>query len=261
MKDKVVVVTGAAGGLGNALAWRYARAGAALALLDRPGSTVAELAREIDGASGRAIAGECDVTSLEQVRVAIDDVVRQWGGVDVLINNAGITHLGLAGDTDVDVIQRVMEVNFFGAVHCTKVALPSLIERCGQIVVLSSVAGIAPLATRAGYAASKHALHGYFDSLRAEYASAGVGVTMVCPSFIDTPIGDHALGPHGETAAPAARTGVRNPARPQDIADEIYRAAEARRRLLLTPLEAKLSYWMARLAPSFYERLMIRRTM
>jgi NAD(P)-dependent dehydrogenase (short-subunit alcohol dehydrogenase family) len=260
MKE-VVLITGAAGGLGRALARRYARTGARLALFDRAGTGVEQLARDIDSGSCPALARECDVTSYEQVQAAVDDVVRQWGGIDVLVNNAGITHLGLLRDTDVETIRKVMEVNFFGAVHCTKAALGSLLERRGQIVVLSSVAGIAPLATRTGYSASKHALHGFFESLRAEHAADGLRVMMVCPSFIDTPIGDHALGPHGETAGGAARTGVRNPARPEDVADAIVEAAASNRRLLLTPREARLSYWMARLAPALFERLMIRRTM
>jgi NAD(P)-dependent dehydrogenase (short-subunit alcohol dehydrogenase family) len=259
--ENVVLITGAAGGLGSALARRYARSGVRLALFDRPDTGVADLAREIEAGSCPARASECDVTSFDQVRSAVDDVVRHWGGVDVLVNNAGITHLGLARDTDVDTIRKVMEVNFFGAVHCTKAALPSLLERRGQIVVLSSVAGIAPLATRTGYSASKHALHGFFESLRAEHAGDGLRVMMVCPSFIDTAIGDHALGPHGDAAAATARTGVRNPARPEDVADAIVAAAAANRRLLLTPREARLSYWLARLAPALFERVMIRRTM
>ncbi len=257
----VVLITGAAGGLGTALARRYAATGARLALLDREGAGADALAQELEGLGCEAIARTCDLTSASQTDSAIDHVLAQWGGIDVLVNNAGITHLGRFRDTDVDTIRRVMEVNFFGAVHCTKAALPSLLERRGQIVVLSSVAGIAPLATRTGYAASKHALHGFFESLRAEHAADGLRVTMVCPSFIDTPIGDHALGPHGEPAASSERSGVRNAARPEDVADAIVRAAAGDRRLLLTPREARLSYWVARLAPPLFERLMIRRTM
>ena len=127
-------------------------------------------------------------------------------------------------------------------------------------MVLSSVAGIAPLATRTGYSASKHALHGFFESLRAEHAAEGLRVLMVCPSFVDTPIGDHALGPDGRAAPPEARTGAGHPAAPDDVADAIVRAANRNRRLLLVPAEAALSYWLARLLPRLYQRLMIRRT-
>ena len=172
---------------------------------------------------------------------AVAEVVETWGGIDVLVNNAGITHLGLFRDTDVDVIRRVVEVNFFGAVNCTKAALPSLLERHGQIVVTSSVAGVAPLATRTGYAASKHALHGFFDSLRSEHRGDGLGVLIVCPSFVDTKIGDRALGVDGGSAPAGARTGVQTPVPPEDIADAVVDAARRDRRLLLVPREARLA--------------------
>ena len=189
---------------------------------------------------------------------AIERVVAERGGVDVVVANAGITHISPFADTDVDVLRRVMDVNFFGAVHTVRAALPSLVERRGQIVVVSSVAGIAPLALRTGYAASKHALHGCFESLRVELRGTGVGVTMVCPSFVRTAIGDHALGPHGDgPTLPRTETGT--PAEPSDLADAVFDATIRRRRLLLHSPTAKLSYVVARLWPSGYERIMARR--
>jgi short-subunit dehydrogenase len=191
----------------------------------------------------------------------MDAVASAWGGVDVLVNNAGITHLGPFHETEVDVIRRVMEVNFFGSVNCTKAALPSLLERRGQIVVISSVAGFAPLATRTGYAASKHALHGFFESLRAEHRRDGLQVMIVCPSFVETRIGDRALGPDGRPAPEEARSGVRAPARPDDVADAIFRGAARSRRLLLVPRHTRFYHAVARFAPSLFERLMARRTL
>jgi short-subunit dehydrogenase len=183
------------------------------------------------------------------------------GGVDVLINNAGITHLGRFRDTDVAVIRKVMDVNFFGAVHCTKAALPSLLARRGQVIVLSSVAGFAPLATRTGYAASKHALHGFFDSLRAEHEAEGLRVLLVCPSFVDTAIGAHALGTDGRPASADARSGVRGAIPPERVADAVFAASRAGRRLLLIPRQARAYYWISRLAPHLFARLMARRTL
>ena len=200
----------------------------------------------------------CDVTSLDDCSAAVGRVVAAWGGVDVLINNAGITHVSPFVETDVDVLRRVMDVNFFGAVDMTSVALPSLLERRGQIVVISSVAGFAPLALRTGYAASKHALHGCFESLRAELRGTGVGVTLVCPSFVRTGIADHALGARGGAPThPRAETGV--PADPTNVADAVFDATVHRKRLLLHSRTAKLSYLVSRVWPARYERMMARR--
>jgi len=256
-----VVVTGAASGIGAALARRFARAGCRLALLDRDETGARALAEELRGQAASVLAVACDVTSPEQCAAAIERACSAHGGIDVLINNAGVTALGRFRTTDVAVTRRVMEVNFFGAVHCTKAALPSLLERRGQIIILSSVAGFAPLAMRTGYAASKHALHGFFDSLRAEHERDGLRVLLVCPSFVDTQIGAHALGADGRPAAAAARSGVRGAIPPEQVAEAVFVASRTGRRLLLVPWQARVYYWMARLAPALFARLMARQTL
>ena len=261
MEGRSVVVTGAAAGIGAALARRFARAGSRVAVLDVDAEGAERVASEIEESSGVALALRCDVTSDAECRSAIGAVERAWGGVDVLVNNAGITHVGLFRDTDVEVLRRVMEVNFFGAVRCTKAALPSLLARRGRIAVLSSVAGFAPLATRSGYAASKHALHGFFGSLHAEHRRDGLGVTLVCPSFVRTQIGSRALGPDGRPAGAGARTGVRRELEPEVVAEAVFRGVEKGRRLVLVPAEARVSRWLAVLWPAGYESLMLRRTL
>jgi len=255
-----VVISGAAGGIGSALARRFGRDGARIGLLDLGGPALDELASELAQEGIEALPIECDVTSLENCRAAMARVSEAWGGVDVLINNAGITHLSSFRDTDVEVIRRVMEVNFFGAVNCTKAALDSLLERRGCIAAISSVAGFGPLATRCGYSSSKHAMHGFFDSLRAELRSDGVGVTVVCPFFVKTNIGDSALGGDGgKPRMPRTQTGT--PADPEWLAEEIHRAVRKRRRLLVPSRSAKLSYLLSRLLPGTFERIMARRIM
>jgi NAD(P)-dependent dehydrogenase (short-subunit alcohol dehydrogenase family) len=252
------VITGAAGGIGAALARRYARAGWQVALLDLDGEAAAARKAELEDAGAVALALPCDVTSPIACEDAVEQVVAAWGGIDVLVNNAGITHVGLVRDTDTEVIRRVLEVNFLGAVHCTRAALPSLLARRGQVVALSSVAGFAPLATRAGYAASKHALHGFFGSLRAEHARDGLGVTLVCPSFVRTGIGERALG---QLAGTGARSGVRREIEPNHAAETIFRGVQKRRPLVLVGAEAHLAWWVTRLWPAAYERAMARRTL
>jgi short-subunit dehydrogenase len=127
--------------------------------------------------------------------------------------------------------------------------------------VLSSVAGFAPLATRAGYVASKHALQGWFETLRTELARDGVSVTIACPSFVDTGIGRRALGSDGRPAGPDARTGVARAIDPTAAADAIHRAVRARRRVAWVGREARTAWWLAHWAPSVYERVMLRRTL
>lgn len=256
-EGRTVAITGAAGGIGSALARAFGRRGARLALLDLPGPGLESLASSLAEAGREAIAVACDVTSDAACRDAIGSVVGRFGGIDVLVNNAGISHLGRFAETDVEVLRRVMEVNFFGAVRCTKAALASIVERRGSVVVLSSVAGFAPLAGRCGYSASKHALHGLFDSLRVELRAQGAHVLVVCPSFVDTGIGARALGPDGG-APRIARTTTGKPASPDDVARAIVRATEQRRRMLVLSSVGRISWWLTRLVPSVYDRLMER---
>lgn len=254
-----VVITGGGHGIGAALSRRFARAGQRVAVLDREAEAASAVAREIERTAGTALAIRCDVTDADDCARAVRTVEVAWGGVDVLVNNAGITHVGRVCETDVAVLHEVMEVNFFGAVHCTRAALPSLLERRGCVAALSSVAGLAPLATRAGYVASKHALKGFFETLRAEHASDGLAVTLVFPSFVDTGIGRRALAADGSAAGEGARTGVARAIGPEQAADTIFRGIEERRRVVWVGREARLSAWLVRFAPRVYERSMLRR--
>lgn len=256
LQGKSVVITGAAGGIGTALARSFARRGARLALLDVDRNGVEALVGALRDEGTAAIPVGCDVTSLESCRQAIAATCRAHGGVDVLVANAGITHLSHFRETEIDVIRRVMEVNFFGAVHCTKAALESLLARQGQIIVLSSVAGFAPLAKRTGYSASKFALHGFFETLRSEHRDDGLRVMMVCPWFVATGIQSRAVATGGTDFPRAA---LPRGADAQEVAEAIVEAALRDRRFLLVPRQARLAYVVSRLAPRLYERLMLRR--
>ncbi len=254
LEGKTVVITGAAGGIGSALARRFARGGARLGLLDRDLGGVQALAAAL---GGQAVPVRCDVTNWADCQQAVQTVVAAHGGIDILINNAGITHLSRFAETDISVFRTVMDINFFGAIHCTKATLAALIARRGLVVIMSSVAGFAPLAGRSGYAASKHALHGLFESLRGEMQASGVRVMMVCPGFTNTGIGAHALGGDGRPAR-RLRTTVGKGADPEQVADVIYRGALSGRRLLVLSPVGKLAFVLSRVFPSVYERLMVR---
>jgi NAD(P)-dependent dehydrogenase (short-subunit alcohol dehydrogenase family) len=257
-RDKVVVITGAASGIGQALAWRYARSGARLGLLDMDEAGLQKLRSDLETQGGEALAMNCEVTRQQDCQDAIHAVIERYGGIDILINNAGITHLSQFADTDAEVVRKVMDVNFFGAVHCTKAAVDALIVRRGLVVTISSVAGFSPLAGRCAYSASKHALHGLFGTLRSEQQKNGVGVMIVCPGFTRTAIEGSALG-GSLGAAPAHRTVFGRSADPDQVADAIYRAARRRQRLLVLSPVGKLALVMSRLCPGLYERMMTRR--
>jgi NAD(P)-dependent dehydrogenase (short-subunit alcohol dehydrogenase family) len=255
---KSVVITGAARGIGAALARRFASERAKLALLDLDSEAVAKQAAEIAATGAQAFGARCDVTSLDDCRAAMRSVLDAYGAIDVLVNNAGITHLSRFRETEVDVVRRVLEVNLFGAVNCTKAALEPLLAQRGLIVAISSVAGFAPLAKRTAYSASKFALHGFFESLRSEHRDEGLGVLLACPYYVETDIGRSALGGDGSPAGDP-RDDARGAGNPDDVAAAIVAAARRDRRLLLITAQAKLAWLLAHVAPSLYERLMTRR--
>ena len=253
----MAVVTGAGGGLGAAYARALARAGARVVLLDLDGAAAQARAAEIVASGGHAWSAACDVTDEAQCRAAIAAAVAREGGVDLLINNAGISHRSAFADTTAAVYRRVMDVNFFGALHCTQAALPSLRERRGLVVAISSIAGFAPLYGRTGYSAAKHALHGLFESLRCELDESGVEVLIVCPGFTATGIGAAALDGAGQrTRHPQSTVG--RVAQPDEVAEAVLRAVRRHRRLLVLTAAGKASWLLSRLSPSLYARLMTR---
>lgn len=255
LEGRNVVVTGGGGGLGAALGQEFAYSGANVALLDINYENAVLAADRIT--QRRSIAIECDVTDLESCRAAIARVHEELGPTDVLVNNAGLSHRSSFIETDVEVLHRIMDINFWGAVNCTKEAMPSLLERRGAIVVISSTAGYAPLLGRTGYAASKHALHGLFGTLRAELADGYVDVLIAAPSFIDTPLRDHTIGGDGEiTDHPQSRVGRMMSA--EDAAERIVWAVERRKSSLILGNVGRLTRVLNAVAPSVYERMMAR---
>jgi NAD(P)-dependent dehydrogenase (short-subunit alcohol dehydrogenase family) len=256
-RDKVIVVTGAASGIGAAIVRRFAGEGAKVGLLDMDEAGVQGAADDLKAAGVDALGLACDVTSEDQCALAIKEILARYGGVDVLVNNAGITQRSAFVDTQTSVYRKVMDVNFFGSLYCTKASIDSLIARKGIIVVIESLAGVSPLLGRTGYCASKHALHGFFTSLRCELRDSGVHIMLVCPGFVKTNLQTRALGGDGRvTNHPQSVVG--KPTSAAKVAEAIYRGALKRRQLLVLTPVGKLAYWVSRLAPLWYERLMAR---
>jgi NAD(P)-dependent dehydrogenase (short-subunit alcohol dehydrogenase family) len=253
--NRVVVVTGAAGGIGRAIALQFAAEGAKIGLVDIDDAGLEGTRVDIERAGGEAYAQHCDIRDVAACRAVMGAIGERWGGVDVLVNNAGISHHGHFSDTEPDVVRRVMDVNFFGAVNCTHAALPSIAERHGAVVAISSVAGFAPLLGRTAYAASKHALHGFFDSLRAEVRDDDVDVLLVCPAYTDTAIDRHAIGANGHVLP---KKTVGRLLSPKQVARAVVDGVAKGKAQIRLSWVAKTSYWMWTLSPAAYEHAMRR---
>ena len=258
VQDKVAVITGGGSRIGAALAHKFGKEGARIALLDMDAPALREQERKLLEEGVTTVARECDVSSESECRAAIAAIIHHYGGIDLLFNNAGITHRGPFREANISTIRKVMDVNFFGALNCTKAALESLLSRRGMIIITSSIAGLAPLLGRTAYCASKHALQGLFSTLRAELQGTGVHVMIVCPGFTRTNLQAKALDGKGQFT-PHPRTMVGQEASPSEVAEAIFRGAEKRKNLLVLTPAGKLSYYLSRIAPQLYERWMARK--
>jgi short-subunit dehydrogenase len=193
LTNRAVWITGASSGIGEALAQRIAREGALLALSGRRTNELERVKAELPPGT-RAIIVPGDVTDLASIPKWIAQIESQLGPIDVLVNNAGISQRSLARDTAMETYRRIMEVDFFALVALTQAVVPAMIKRgSGQIVATSSVVGKYGTPLRTGYAAAKHALHGYYDSLRAEVAKDGVIVTVLVVGAVHTDVSINAV--------------------------------------------------------------------
>lgn len=258
IQDKVAVITGGASGIGAALAYKFGKEGARIALLDMDAAALKEQERKLLQEGVTAIARKCDVSNESECGAAIAAIIQHYGGIDLLFNNAGITHRGPFREANISTIRKVLDINFFGALHCTKAALESLLCRKGMIIITSSIAGLAPVLGRTAYCASKHALQGLFSTLRAELKETGVHVMIVCPGFTRTNLQTKALDGKGEFTTHPRRM-VGREASPSEVAEAIFRGAEKRKNLLVLTPTGKLSYYLFRMLPHLYERWMTRK--
>lgn len=255
---KVVVLTGASEGIGRALALHLARRQARLVLAARNVARLNSLAEECRGLGAQALAVPTDVTSREQCEALADAAFAHFGAIDALVLNAGATMWSRLDELeDVDLLERLMRLNYLGAAWPTRRALPALLAARGRIVAVSSLTGLVGVPTRTGYAASKHAMIGFFDSLRVELADRGVSVTVVAPDFVRSEIHRRAIGPDGKPlgTSPMRESKIMGAdACARIIAD----AALARRRLVITSFRGRLMRWAKLVAPGLADRLAAR---
>lgn len=195
---QTVWITGASSGIGEALARDLAQRGARLVLSSRRPTELERVRRTLARPDEHVVA-PLDLAQPATFAPVVADVLARCGHLDVLVNNGGVSQRALAMEATPEVERAIMEVDYFGTVALTKAVLPAMrARRSGRIVVVSSVMGYVGTPGRSTYAAAKHALHGYFDSLRAEIWRDGIGVTLVCPGYVKTAVSDNAVGPRGE---------------------------------------------------------------
>ena len=253
-----VILTGASEGIGRALALALARGGARLALAARDRQRLESLAQECRALGGEARALPTDVTNQQDCEWLVAETVKAFGGIDVVIHNAGVTMWSrFDALQDLGIFERLMEVNYLAPVRLTALSLPHLKQSKGLLVAVASLAGLTGVPERSGYAASKHAMIGFFDSLRIELAGSGVDVTVVAPDFVVSEIHKRAIGPDGEPLgdSPMMQSKIMSA---EECATRIVRAVEKRQRLLLMSTRGKWGRWLKLLAPGLIDRIAAR---
>jgi short-subunit dehydrogenase len=252
---KVVVVTGASQGIGKALCLELATRRPRLVLAARDTVALSAVAEECGARGAETLVVPVDVSDRAACRRLVERTIERFSALDVLVNNAGIGMLGRFDEvSDLGSYERLMRVNYLGSVYPTFYALPHLKRARGQIVVVSSLAGLSGVPLRTAYAATKHAQIGFFDSLRVELRGTGVAVTVVCPYFVRSEIRKRSTGPDG-------RPLEGSPVREQEImtaeecARRTARAMERRQRMLVMTVKGKLGRFVKLVAPALVDRI------
>lgn len=254
-ENKVIIVTGASEGIGRALCLELAHQKAKIVAAARNKKRLDELKKEVEAIGSSALVVPTDVTDEKACKNLIETTAAEYGNIDVLVNNAGRTMWTTLEDlSDISIFEQLIRLNYLGSVFCTYYALPYLKKSKGRIVAVSSLAGLSGVPARTGYSASKHAMMGFFESLRIELKGTGVTVTIVAPDFVLSEIHRRALdssgNPLGESPMQESRI-----MKAEECAALIVKAMEKRKRLLLTSFRGKVGRWLKLLAPSLVDNI------
>lgn len=259
-KDKVVWITGASSGIGESLAYAFSKQGAKLILSARRVEELQRVKATCNIPDENCFILPLDVSDAESLPVLSQQVYNRFGSVDILINNAGVSHWTKVKDLSLDVIHKIFNVNFFGGIALTKAVLPQMLEKKhGHIVVISSVLGKMVVQKQAAYNASKHALQGFYDTLRLEVAHDGVGVLLVCPGFVRTNVAKNSLNKAG-VAINQDNDKIVKGLNPDDVANSILKAIEKKKdEIIIAGRPEKSAIFLKRIAPSLFASMMRKR--
>lgn len=255
LKDKVVIITGGSSGIGYAMAHEFGRLGAKVVISARDKEKLDHAVSDLKSAGIDAIAIQADVSLESDCKNLMEKTVGHFGKIDILVNNAGISMRAAFKNTDISVLQQLMNVNFWGTVYCTKYALPWLLESRGSVVGVISIAGYVGLPGRTGYSASKYAVRGFLDTLRCENLKTGLHVLVAAPGFTSSNIRNAALTANGSPQGDTPRD--ESKMMPAGVAARKIVQATIKRRdsLILTLIEGKFTVLLNRFFPKLVSRL------
>ncbi|MEN6454948.1 MAG: SDR family oxidoreductase [Prolixibacteraceae bacterium] len=253
MKGKVVIITGASSGIGKALAYEFASQGCKLVLAARR-TVMLEMIKE-ELAPVEVLIQQTDVSIETDCKRLINAAVDRFGRIDILINNAGISMRAIFEDVELDVLRKLMDVNFWGTVYCTKFAIPWLLQSKGSLVGIISIAGYIGLPGRTGYSASKFAVRGFLNTIRTENLKKGLHVLVAAPGFTSSEVRKAALTANGSLQGETPRNEEKMMSA-AECARHIMSAVKKRKRqLILTFVEGKLSVFLSKFFPALIDRL------
>lgn len=255
MQGKVVIVTGASSGIGKALVYEFAKRGAKMVMAARNLEELEKIEQELKDKNVESLPVQTDVTKESDCKILVEKTIEHFGKLDILVNNAGISMRAMFDELDLDVIHRVMDVNFWGTVNCTRFAIPYLLASKGSLVGIISVAGFLGLPGRTGYSASKFAVRGFLNTLRVENLKRGLHVLVAAPGFTASNIRKTALTATGsqQGESPRAENKMMTAERCAEI---IVNGIEKRKReIVMTLVEGKISVFLSKWWPSLLDKL------
>lgn len=248
MQNKVVIITGGSSGIGRACAEVFGKAGAKIVITGRQPAPLNDTRLLLESRGISCLALPADVANENDCKNVVEQTLSNFGKIDVLINNAGISMRALFEECEVSVIRQVMEINFFGTVYMTKYALPHIIAQKGSVIGISSIAGYRGLPARSGYSASKFAMNGFLEALRTEMLPKGVHVLTACPGFTTSNIRNTALSKDGKPQGESPRD-EQQMMSAEEVAEHILKATYARKATLVLTGQGKLTVFLNKWMP------------
>lgn len=254
MEDKVVIITGASSGIGLALAQNFARRNAKVVLAARSYDKLIAIRDELVTFNKNILIVETDVSKESDCKNLIDKTIEEYGRIDILINNAGISMRALFEDTELSVIKQLMDINFWGTVYCSKFALPYVLKAKGSVAGVSSIAGYKGLPGRTGYSSSKFAMHGFLEVIRIENMKKGLHVLTACPGFTASNIRNTALAADGSQQGESPRDEEKMMTA-EEVASHIVKAIEKKKDRLVLTRQGKLTVMLNKFFPKFLDKM------